>query len=240
MLLTLGLDKDSDSFLKYKTKTMWKDVKCIMLPTKEKSDICLSNGNHLQYLNDNSSKNINNHFEGVYQNLYIISLDEEIKEGEWYLTTNFHSGNLEIVMKSNTSFSKDEVGNFRFKILAATDRNLKVKEYQIAKYVTAEYLSQITQQFVEKWIAEYNRGNVLEDLQVEYEDKLHYENTIYKSSNKQTLKISKDNFLSIRKKENKLYTEEDVEYILIEYARSDYARNSRPIKFFTDYKRRHG
>jgi hypothetical protein len=36
----------------------------------------------------------------------------------------------------------------------------------------------------------------------------------------------------------RMYSEEEVENILIEYSRSEYARNSRPTRFFIEYRRK--
>jgi hypothetical protein len=53
-----------------------------ILPTDRPSRLLLSKRGNLQFLKDNSSLNLNNHFEGINKHVYITS-DEEIKEGEW-------------------------------------------------------------------------------------------------------------------------------------------------------------
>ena len=57
-----------------------------LLPTDQPSRLLLSNKGNLQFLKDNSSTNPNNHFNGIYQHIYITN-NEVIKEGvdQWYL-----------------------------------------------------------------------------------------------------------------------------------------------------------
>jgi hypothetical protein len=54
-----------------------------ILPTDKPSRLLLSKRDYYQFLKDNASTNINNHFEGNYQNIYITS-DEEIKAGDYF------------------------------------------------------------------------------------------------------------------------------------------------------------
>jgi hypothetical protein len=55
-----------------------------LLPTDKPSRLLLSKRGHLQFLKDNASTNPNNHFEGIYQNIYITS-DEDPKHGDYVI-----------------------------------------------------------------------------------------------------------------------------------------------------------
>jgi hypothetical protein len=54
-----------------------------LIATDKPSRLLLSKRDYYQFLKDNASTNINNHFEGNYQHIYITS-DEKPKEGDWY------------------------------------------------------------------------------------------------------------------------------------------------------------
>jgi hypothetical protein len=86
-----------------------------IIPTDKPSRLLMSIKNNLQFLKDKASLNPNNHFEGIYQNIYITS-DEEIRKGDWVycLTENR-------VLISNVSYSKLDD---RFKIILTTDQDL--------------------------------------------------------------------------------------------------------------------
>ena len=75
-------------------------------------------------------------------------------------------------------------------------------------------LPQPSQQFIEKYIEEYNRGNIITDVFVEYENKFdEYGYDIIKS----ILKINpKDNTITI-KKVKETYTREELYQILEKY-----------------------
>ncbi len=208
---------------------MWKDAKAIILPTNSKSSI-------YQYKEVIPKLIFDNNIErklATPHHLYIISLDEEIKEGDWVLIYIEYRWILKQIVNADTLTPKTTCyirhnDNNRFevyreackKVIAATDINLKVKEYSIAKYVTAEYLPQIPQQFIEEWIAEYNKQNILEIVQIEYEDKgyqklMNPEEIIptkqrYNWQENISLKLSEGNYLSLRRKEKRVYTREDL------------------------------
>lgn len=96
------------------------------------------------------------YFDQVH--LYIIS-DEEIKEGDWMFSVNVNQlekadVSLTKMTPSQKQYWLDEIK----KIIASTDPSLG--------------LPQPSRNFIEKYISEYNKGNVIEKVMVEYEDKL--------------------------------------------------------------------
>lgn len=92
-------------------------------------------------------------FQG--QHLYIIS-DDEIKEGDYHITSD-HEG----------------YGDKKYKIIATTDTSLKIESELNAYYRNgiggANSLPQPSQQFIERFIESYNKGEVITDVLVEYE-----------------------------------------------------------------------
>ena len=110
------------------------------------------------------------------QHIYIIS-DEEIKEGDWFIND---LNQIKKCISRDTEGYIDFEGGFNTKpssckkIIATTDTTLKIT---ISPYLFPEggacqskdfLLPQPSQQFIEKYIEEYNKGNVITDVMVEY------------------------------------------------------------------------
>ena len=137
-------------------------AKAVMLPTNESSKI----ENLVTYQKRNLAKVIK---EGInpkdstvqFWNLYIIS-DDEIKKGDYVYVacsevnvyeirqiTEYYNGQFLFNDKSQIDM------NYCKKIIATTDVSLG--------------LPQPSQQFIQKYIEEYNKGNIITDVLVEYE-----------------------------------------------------------------------
>ena len=215
----------------------FKRAKVVILPTNEPSKI----GNLATYQGRSLAKVIK---EGVkpintivqFWNLYIIS-DDEIKEGDRVYENNLNTkANIYQVYKRN-----NKLGIFRFrnvfvelsksnckKIIATTDTSLEI----VSKGINPVYeqLPKPSKQFIQKYIEEYNKDNIITDVLVEYEiqrqcvkcktirshylckcgEQDNYENTLQ-------LKINpKDNTITI-KKVKEIYTKEEVYQILEKY-----------------------
>lgn len=125
----------------------------VMLPTENKSNIWLRQGK--LEVNSSASSRINP------QHLYITS-DDEIKEGDWVLTPE---GKILQFGQVGTYLSKDK------KIIATTDSSLTVptdiEERKDVLYDNS--LPQIPESFIKKFVEEYNKGNVIKEVMVEYE-----------------------------------------------------------------------
>lgn len=105
-------------------------------------------------------------------NLFVLS-DEEIKEGDWYYDHMYR-----LVFKA-TDTSTHKGGNNYKKIIATTDSSLYI---QVSKWFRADdwggkeflttnvNLPQILQSFIEYFISEYNKGNIITEVIVEYEE----------------------------------------------------------------------
>ena len=133
----------------------------VMLPTDQKTNgmICKDITGQDKIIAI-KTKYLMAHEDYVGHHLYIIS-DDEIKEGDWFY--NIHS---KIVGRAAFNFGKDELAK---KIIATTDSSLWRPSHKYASDVIL--LPQPSQQFIQKYIEEYNRGNIITDVLVEYENK---------------------------------------------------------------------
>lgn len=157
---------------------MFKRCKVVMLPTKNKETLII--------LGKNLLVNIPGNTRGTKFDLYFLS-DEKIKEGDWVYENNLNQetkiyqiqrreGKLLFFRFRNVPIWLDKDSHNCKKIIATTNEDL----YPIIeeRYSNGEkkgvksqiILSRPSQQFIEKYIAEYNKGNVISDVLVEYED----------------------------------------------------------------------
>ena len=133
---------------------------------------------------------IDRYFEA--QHLYIIS-DDEIKENNTHFY-NPHSGQLHI-SGNHTDYIAINKNGCK-KIIATTDVSLG--------------LPQPSQQFIQKYVDEYNKGNIITNVLVEYNYFLD-DNGILPYWN---LKVNpKDNTITIKKVKDS-YTREEVENLI--------------------------
>jgi hypothetical protein len=188
---------------------MLKKAQVIMLPTNiaksEYNQLWLCK-NDILY-NATAVKRIKSHEDTKFQELYIIS-DDEIKEGDWYLYLKYNT----IIQKKDALPLKDNCK----KIIATTDTSLseQIFYYPDGKIIgdleNYKKLPQPSQQFIEKYIESYNKGEVIIDVLVEYENKFDGKKYVDEQDAygydkfKQVLKVNpKDNTITIRKlKEN--------------------------------------
>lgn len=171
---------------------MKKICKVVMLPTDKNvfSPIYLDAQNRWKKLTYSSR---GSHVD-KYHHLYILS-DEEIKEGDWYI----HSGidgqgksysTINYCVKPtriptdeqynslvSPEFNRDTLfvdGMFAKdckKIIATTDKSLSPFmgfDTESGKDLS-DYIPSIPQSFIDYYIAEYNKGNVITEVEVEYE-----------------------------------------------------------------------
>ena len=148
------------------------------------------------------------------QHLYIISNDEKPNKGDYYIIDNIP----EVLQNNDLVFIDD---NCR-KVIATTDKSLIIEsEYEsidFGKQCNYFLLPQPSQQFIEKYIEEYNKGNVITDVLVEYESDFNScfcTKDICNGNNcPKKLKVNpKDNTITI-KKLKEVYTKEELCQIL--------------------------
>lgn len=194
---------------------MWKEHDVVMLPTKEKAtneDISYKGElylwkNKLYYKTDSEYPLL----QSKSYHLYILS-DEEIKEGDWFIQNNKEL--LQYKRKSNTIGcffdNNNELQTFhsnkRLKIIASTDKSLNLPE--------------LSDTFTKEYIKEYNKGNKIEEVLVEYDSELitkneedadyfNYDDGTKLNKNFNKIKVSKDNTIIIKPIKNN-YTKEEV------------------------------
>ena len=193
----------------------FKKAKVVMLPTNKPSKL----GDLATYQGKSLAKVIK---EGVnlknttvqFWNLYIIS-DDEIKEGDWYYD------NVVLQIRQWKSFMIYNKLQHK-KIIATTNTSLKIEidgnRGNLLPDVSFDInLPQPSQQFIEKYIEEYNKGNIITDVLVEYElisNEEYFGNTVNPDDDvpyfDERLKINpKDNTITIKKVKDS-WTREEV------------------------------
>jgi len=168
---------------------MWEGCKVVMLPTNQKAYkncILKSNGKlRIHYPEDITWIN-----HDVLQHLYILS-DEGIKEGDWCVHLNMNKYGVVCIAKTSDDGSrvyhekdvdaKEEYGTIYGgltpldhevkKIIASTDSSLGILilGYEPGDKDITKQLPSPSQSFIEKYVSEYNRGNIITEVMVEYE-----------------------------------------------------------------------
>ena len=172
--------------------SVFKKCQILLLPTNEKSKLVLSfkekSFNQLIEPRITLIEESNYQLSNIQsQHLYILS-SEEIKEGDiWFDGTNIRKD-------YPMSFIKD----IDKKIIAATDSSLRIGKLEVGGKI--EHLPQIPQSFIEYFIFEYNRGNIITEVMAEYElNNEDFDDIIEKVWNDDyKLKINKDNTINIK------------------------------------------
>lgn len=177
-----------------------------------------------------------------HQHLYIIS-DDEIKEGDWFIND---LNQIKKCTSRDTEGYIDFEGGFNTKpssckkIIATTDSSLWRPSHKYASDVIL--LPQPSQQFIEKFIEEYNRGNVITDVLIEYElisNEEYFGNTVNPDYDvpyfDEKLKINpKDNTITIKKVKDSWSREEVIEFgnKVKEYCKNGWKSDSLHRVFF--------
>ena len=192
----------------------FKRAKVVMLPTNKPSKL----GNLATYQGHSLAKVIK---EGVkpintivqFWNLYIISNDK-IKKGDYYIIDDIP----ELLKNNGLKFIDD----YCKKVIATTDTSLYTHQKEtVSLPERVFYLPQPSQQFIQKYIEEYNKGNVITDVLVEYESDYNScfcNRTLCNGNNcPKILKVNtKDNTITI-KKLKEVYTKEELCQVLEKY-----------------------
>lgn len=154
----------------------------IFYPVTEMLKIC--DKDTLKFVNNKDFKLTEKHCYPV--ELYILS-DDKIEECEYYCSP------AGIISKHNGTEKLPD--NWK-KIISTTDKSLKIKSEQSGENAWFNPLPQIQQQFIELFITEYNKDNIITEVEVEYEEYLdttHSDHGAYKTK----ILINKDNTINI-------------------------------------------
>lgn len=185
-----------------------KKCRVVKLPTKKETPLCM------KWESDNKeSKNIKCI---EYSHLYLISLNEEIKEGDKVYHTELNIiGTVNSFIEEN-NYSKywlvDEKRKAEIKLLkiiATTDKSL-IKKINAGKdiplhQVSIDYLPQIPESFVKAYV---EANGEIDEVQVEYEsfNSHHIGN--------ERLKTRDDNTVIIHKIKEEMFTKQEVIQLL--------------------------
>lgn len=178
-----------------------KRCKIIILPTNERSEeldqLFYDNGNlflsHMRW----TEKELTNPDRRKYQHLYILS-DDEIKENDWCINRN-----LDTIYQI-----KAIVGNLEnwIKIIATTDSSFKLYESETLAKASGFSLNtndillpSIPQSFIDKYVSEFNKGNKIEEVMVEYllEEYEHDGKRYHHTDGRMCSKVNSDNTINI-------------------------------------------
>lgn len=225
---------------------MFKKIKVVMLPTNREAsvgDLFICSGVLMKPIAYRESAE-NLRTDPKYwmpQNLYFLS-DEEIKEGDWK-----YQKALGKVMRHDGGYYNFQVEN---KIIATTDMALKLEAgdegWKSIDGGWNEYkpiykqLPQPSQSFIEKYVEEYNKGNIITEVMVEYDtyplgpngnvigtDKPYpYNGLISNFEIKYGLKINpKDNTITIKKVKDSWNKEEILKALNNPYGQGSVSRD---------------
>jgi hypothetical protein len=200
--------------------------KVVMLPAEDISMIAEWN-NKLEYYEKGADPHIVNN-----QHLYILS-SGEIKEGDWVIYKHPMHDNLLVTKIVNANYSSNckayavkhtegyGIIEGYSKIIATTDRLNDRPKLHNGSILTSEILPKLPESFIREYIEAYNKGNVITDVDVEYEEYCaHGDNCPSKGAyDKQYLcnikiktKTSNDNTIIIKKIKNS-WSREEVEVL---------------------------
>ena len=240
----------------------FKKAKVILLPTgfiARRKEIGLqAYKTNLRIINNTEEENL------IFnqQHLYIISDDEItskdlLNTNDYYYIRN-HYNEWYIGKFNGVSFDFiNNDGNFDSnlfvckKVIATTDSSLEINSnFDYNQLLPNKnnfrfYLPQPSQQFIQKYIEEYNKGNVITDVLVEYQTDFKSETKLYMLGmgdnpddfeyGEPTVKINpKDNTITIKKVKDS-YSREEVDRLLDEQASKTTAEM---LEKFKDYKSR--
>ena len=237
-------DRGTDYLIKLiinsKTKQMDKRCKLVMLPTARepyempyaktipKSNLILGLQESLNYSKTlgfakspdedrfPSLHSIGNYSKQMYQHLYITS-DDKIKDGDWcILFDDFGS-----VMSTPQQYlkTKAHVLNSGLKKIIATTDSLYVQDYFWNGFdAGVKRLPQPTQSFIQKYVDEYNKGNIITKVLIEMVEldsqDYHAEIDYFGKTDiklEYALKVNSSNEITIKKVKDSWTREEVVE-----------------------------
>lgn len=179
---------------------MYKKCKVCMLSTNEKAPLIIGKTKFL-FLNDRESA-FRSIQDAAYQHLYILS-DDETKAS---------------LLEDGILLSQSDI--YR-NIIASTDSSLNIQ----FKDGSGSYsMPSIPQSFIEKYISEYNKGNKIEEVMVEYNELYQFPDGSCSISAQgmlnikmiEKIKLNPDNTITIKPiKDN--WTREEVANIIRDY-----------------------
>jgi len=211
-----------------------------MLPTEKASKIWANSNKSLNCYNVVLDNEPPRESPGTPQHLYILS-DDKIKEGDWCIYLGINNRNsIHIARTSNDNRRiYHEIGVDPIKEYGTIYGGLTPSPHEIKKIIATTdsnfsslNLPSIPQSFILKYVNEYNKGNKIEEVIVEYIDNGE-EDWIGDNHNgepfwneKIELKLNPDNTINIKPVKDS-WTRDEVTKLLLEFAtlHINWARN---------------
>lgn len=191
----------------------YQKCKVVMLPTQNESQLYIHKDDTLNYYNVPQSKA--SHLGG--QHLYILS-DEEIKEEDSFLglkMAEISENNEWIIVtpQNRNQYKGSGVFGIVRKIIATTNKHISKEVILKNERGSIEQLfPQPSQSFFEVFVREYNKGNVITEVLVEYNDTTDNEYPAYSSPI--WLRVNpKDNTITIKKIKDSWNREEVIDLL---------------------------
>lgn len=173
-----------------------KKIKVVMLATDEKS--LIYKGIISKELKLYPYLHIDSH--GKNQHLYFLS-DEEIKEGDWYFSGNRYEekelSQFQVGVSSTEYYKEQGIK----KIIASNNPELKEIHQNHNDFDSVFELPRPSNSFIQKFVEEYNSGNIIEEVMVEYvhkDCKILSECTCSSIEGDLILKVAPDNTITIK------------------------------------------
>lgn len=191
-------------------------AKVIMLPTEKGNGSLARTPKNSLYRVTEHNRYLSDHID---QHLYIIT-DDKIENDGWYIIIWRNEPIIQQCTSKEEEYSLEDRRDCK-KIIATTDTSLKIIDESIGEPENWEYnMVQPSQQFIEKYIEEYNKGEVITDVLVEYERIFAGKDYVddqdaygYDKFNK-VLKINQDNTITIKKIKDSWSREEVISNII--------------------------
>lgn len=169
---------------------MEKKIQVVMLASDKESTLHLFTGNKQGlYLYPENMSVIPKNPHCLNQHLYFLS-DDEIKEGDWYYTKN--ADGVYINKCCKLELKKEHIYYLKSdnckKIITLTDKSLKLPEP--------------SKEWIEYFVSEYNKGNIITEVTVEYiSEYFEGEEKPWITWEETRLKTKADNTINIKMKE---------------------------------------
>lgn len=214
------------SQLKEQNGRYYQEAEVVMLATKENpTPISIGNKSNImdfhQFLFGKKEGIYNNH---TFQHLYILS-DDDTKEGDWCIDKYnqiwqfLDNCLIGFDADKNKRFRTDNVEGHKVKkIIATTDESLEIRFENHNDFDSIFKLPRPSDSFIRKFIEEYNKGNQITKVLVEYINNSEKGDSYNRGNDNLELKIDSNNCITIKRIQPKLYTKEEVKSILEKYA----------------------
>ncbi len=137
-------------------------------------------------LSVNRSKGVLDYY--VPHHLYILS-DDKIEDGDWCVRDG-------IVDQCNSKMNSFTLWGKNAKKIIATTNSLKPNRQGVIPQSIISFLPKLDESFIKYYIEQYNKGNIITDVMVEYEHNLDIKQKWDLA--KWLLKVSSDNTITIK------------------------------------------